>query len=393
MQARIAAILSRAMPSLTETAPHCREPLCARARGERIRIGFVSCHFYAHTISKLNLGVLRELSREHFEVVVFRQRGRDDPMAASIAAAADHVVELSPRLPAARDQIAAEGLDALYYTDIGMEPMTYFLAFARLAPVQCVTWGHPLTTGIPNVDYFLSSEALEPADAEQHYTERLVRLPTLTNFYYPPRVVPPIKTRGDFGLDEAAHLYLVPQSLFKLHPEYDSILAAILQADPRGRVVLLEGQQPHWTRLVRARFARSLGVDAERVDFVPRQPLEDFHHLLAAADVMLDPIHFGGGDTSYEGFAAGVPIVTMEGPFLRSRITYALYRQMGIDECVARSADEYVRIAVRLATNREHRAAVCERICPARPRIYENREAVRDLERFLVAAVEASRRV
>jgi predicted O-linked N-acetylglucosamine transferase (SPINDLY family) len=70
---------------------------------------------------------------------------------------ADRVVTLSKNIFNAQRIIAREEMDLLFYTDIGMDPETYFLSFARLAPVQCVTWGHPDTTGVPNVDYFLSS--------------------------------------------------------------------------------------------------------------------------------------------------------------------------------------------------------------------------------------------
>ena len=59
-------------------------------------------------------------------------------------------------------QIFMQDAQFTIYLDVGMDPMTYFLAFARLAPVQCVTWGHPVTTGVPNMDYFISSDLLEP---------------------------------------------------------------------------------------------------------------------------------------------------------------------------------------------------------------------------------------
>ena len=116
------------------------------------------------------------------------------------------------------------------------------LAFARLAPVQCATWGHPVTTGIPTIDYFISNVDAEPADAAEHYTEQLVRMKNLPTYYAPPSVSSATRSRKDFGLEEKAHLYLCPQSLFKMHPEFDGILSAILRADPKGRIVLVNGR-------------------------------------------------------------------------------------------------------------------------------------------------------
>ena len=116
-----------------------------------------------------------------------------------------------------------------------MEPQTYYLAHARLAPVQCVTWGHPLTTGIETIDYFLSSADLEPPHADDHYTEKLVRLSHLTNYYYRPDPPALTKSRSDFGFADEDHVYLCPQNLFKLHPENDVVFGEILRRDPRRR--------------------------------------------------------------------------------------------------------------------------------------------------------------
>lgn len=80
-----------------------------------------------------------------------------DPRYTASADADTRSVASRDDLAGVRQAIAAERLDVLFYTDIGVEPPTYFLAFARLAPVQCLTLGHPVTTGIPNMDYFLSA--------------------------------------------------------------------------------------------------------------------------------------------------------------------------------------------------------------------------------------------
>ncbi len=175
MQAQLAAIYTKATPSLTYVAPHCKQPEGV-VPGRPLRVGFISRFLHMHTIGEVNVGFLRNLSREICRVVLLRLPGPDDPLGRLIRESADEVVALAPELAAARGQIADQRLDVLFYTDIGMDPATYFLAFARLAPVQCVTWGHPVTTGIPAIDYYLSSADLEPPDAAKHYTEELVCL-------------------------------------------------------------------------------------------------------------------------------------------------------------------------------------------------------------------------
>jgi len=86
-------------------------------------------------------------------------------------------------LAACQKAIAADKLDVLVYADIGMEPTSYFLAFSRLAHVQCVAGGHPVTSGIPSLDYWIGNDLGEAEDAQAHYNEKLVRLKSISNNY------------------------------------------------------------------------------------------------------------------------------------------------------------------------------------------------------------------
>jgi predicted O-linked N-acetylglucosamine transferase (SPINDLY family) len=104
----------------------------------------------------------------------------------------------------------------LIYPEIGMDPMTARLATLRLAPVQCMAWGHPTTSGFPTIDYYLSSDLMEPANAPEHYTETLVRLPNLAS-YHSPSVESALElTREAVGARKGSVLYWCCQSLFKL---------------------------------------------------------------------------------------------------------------------------------------------------------------------------------
>jgi protein O-GlcNAc transferase len=296
-------------------------------------------------------------------------------------------VTLPASLREARRQIAQHQPDILFYTDIGMEPVSYSLGFSRLAAVQCVTWGHPITTGIDTIDYFISSELLDGQDAQKHYTEKLVRLPSLAVYYYRPTLTEPHKTRADFDLPGDANLYGCLQAMWKYHPEFDALLAEILRRDPRARLLALGGNSDLWRDRLRTRLARSMGSDVERIIFMPGQKHADFLALTAACDVMLDPIHFGGGNTGYEAFAFRVPVVTWPSEFLRGRIALAQYKAMGIDDCIASSAQEYIDIAVQLGTDATAREAMRARILEANAVLYENVSGVRELEEFFKQAL------
>lgn len=387
LQTRIAQLYENACPSLLWTAPHCSTP---RIHPDRIRIGFISKFMFHHSIGRITQGVLANLSREQFEAyALFVPPFVEDDVSAFIRKHADKTVIVQPSLEAARRQIAELELDVLFYQDIGMEPFTYFLAFARLAPVQCVFFGHPDTTGIRNMDYFISNDLFEPENAQEHFSEQLFLLHDLgaPTYYYKPRLPETLKGREAFGLPIDAHIYLCPQTLFKLHPDFDHILAGILRADPDGQIVLIEGHVPGWTGLLRKRFERVMPDVADRIVFIPQQKGGDFLNLFVVADVILDTLYFNGMNTSLEGFAVGAPIVTLPSALQRGRHTAGMYRKMGIGDCVAQSPQEYVDIAVRLGTQPDLRLAVRNRILAANTVLYEDKRVVQEFERFFTEAV------
>lgn len=391
LQIKAATLRLEAAPALAMTAAHCIAPV---RRGGKIRIGFISAFLFDHSIGKTTRGLVSELSRESFEVFLLRiTPSKSDEVTALMRRAADRVVELNADHAAAREQIAALELDILFYQDIGMELTSYLLAFSRLAPVQCASFGHPNTTGIPNIDYFVSSDLFEPQDAASHYTEKLFLLedlPTLAYYYRPdpPRILP---DRAVFGLHDADHVYLCPQTLFKLHPEFDALLLGILMGDPQGVLVLIRGQYEDYTNQIRQRFSRTLTDVLERVVFLEPMAFPRFMQLLAIADVCLDTLHFNGMNSSLETLSVGTPLVTLPGRFQRGRHTQAMYRKMDILECIAQDAAQYVDIAVGLGRDKLRAQSVRERILARNGVLYEDRRVVTEFERFFRYALREAR--
>ena len=230
----LAALHLEACPSLAFEAAHCHD-----VRGRPVgkpRIGFVSPFFRDHTLGRLMGGVIEQLPRDQFTVVIAGFGPPADAVARRIADSADEIHILPRDLATARAALAEARLDLIVYAGIGMDPLLYFLAFARLARVQCTGWGFPVTTGIPTMDAFLSSDLVETADADAHYSETLVRLPSLGTRYAMPRI--PALDRAEaaaaLGLDPARHVYLYPYGPFRFPPEFDAIAARILERDPRA---------------------------------------------------------------------------------------------------------------------------------------------------------------
>jgi predicted O-linked N-acetylglucosamine transferase (SPINDLY family) len=387
---KAARMYARALPSLLFVAPHCRRP----QRPGKIRIGFISRYFNAHAIGKISLGLVEKIDRRRFEVYVVRVNpGRDDETTARFRAAADHFVPVSGdlrRLAETHQLLAALELDILFYQDIGMEASTYFLSFARLAPLQCTFFGHPDTTGVPSMDCFISNDLYETADSPAHYSERLVLLRDLPtcSYYYRPPVPSGLPRRAALGLPEDATIYICPQTLFKFHPDFDALLKGILERDPRGRLVLIQAGISAWNEQLLERFRRTMPEVVDRVLFLPAVPHAQFMQLLASSDVMLDPIHFNGANTSLEGLASGTPVVTLPTGLQRGRHTRAMYLKMGVSDCIAADATDYIDIAVRLGTDPQLRGELRARILARNDALYEDPRVLSEFERFFAGALE-----
>jgi len=239
------------------------------------------------------------------------------------------------------------------------------------------------------MDYFVSNDLYETAGSAEHYSERLFALrdlPTLAYYYRPPVPTRPA-SRAELGLPDDATIYLCPQVLFKLHPDFDNLIAGILQRDPHGRVVLIRGAHSEWNEKLAARLQRHLPQSNDRIVFIPAVPPAQFMRLLASCDVMLDTPHFNGMNSSLEALAVGLPVVTLPTQLQRGRHTRAMYLKMEIADCIAASEDDYIEIAVRLGTDAEYRRRIHERILEHNSLLFEDMRVVREFERFFLEAL------
>lgn len=369
----VAAYFLAATPNLGET------DLRRRAPAARPRIGMVSAYFCGHTVGYLTRGLILGLDRKRFELVLFRTPGaRFDPVTQELAAAAP-MINLPPDLPTARRMIAEAGLDVLHFPEVGMDRFAYFLAFARLAPLQTTSWGHPLTTGIPNMDMFLSVDDMEPPNGAAHYSERLVRLRNLSIDVTPPRMEQVTTTRDALGLDPRRPAYVCAQSLYKLHYLFDDTLRLILDRDRDGLLYFVS-HSAHADDLFSKRLERSLGKDMTRVRILPRTTPQKFLHLLRAADVLLDVPQWSGGKTSLEGLAMGTPIVHQPGEFMRGRHTLAFLRRLHMAATVVENAEAYAETAARLVHDGAFRHDVRGQIAERSHRLWNDTASVREIE-------------
>ena len=359
--------------------------------GERIRVGIVSGYFCDHTIFRLFLeGWISKLDRARFEVIGVHTGKVHDAQTEWAEAQCDQFIRGMPSPGAWRAAIMETAPHALLYPEIGMDPMSFRLAAQRLARLQCVAWGHPETTGLPTLDCFLSSALMEPEGADGFYTERLVRLPGIGVHYTPDATRLPATTRAEFGLRDDVTLFWSGQALHKYHPDHDAIFPRIAAAVGDCQFVFIDfAKSASITAAFRARLAASFaahGLDAARhCVFLPPMSQSRFIAAAALADAVLDTPGWSGGKSTLDLLATDPVIVTWPGSFMRGRHSAAILRQIGCEETIAGSADEYVSIAARLALDPDWRRALRARVAAGKARAWRDQSSITALEEFLVA--------
>lgn len=385
LQCRFGDLVARVMAA---TAPELAQPCDwhPRAHGGRGRVGIVASHLMQHTVSRYFTRLIEALDRERFDVTVWHG-GDDDESSRRLAAGVSRFVQTQADALALAHAVREARLDVLVYPEIGMDPKHQALAGLRLAPVQCALYGHPATSGAPAIDCFLSGAELEPANADAHYREKLVRLPGLGTQPLPP----PEPGKDDWfdAMSNGSPLVLCLQNFIKLIPAFDVTLARIC-AESGARIGFFT-RNPPLMRVFRARIeaafvARKLDP-AKHLVFMPVRKHADYLAGIARAPLVLDSPWFSGGGTSLDAFRVGTPVLAWEGAMARGRQTSAMLRLMEIPELIATGEDAYVAKAAELIRDAAKRDALREAILARQLHLFDDDSAVRAFADFLERAV------
>jgi protein O-GlcNAc transferase len=365
--------------------PDWIQPIAMPAVRSKIRIGYVSNYFHSYSGTLWLTGWLKHCDRQKFEVHCYYTGNASDLITQEFQNYSDVFHHIPDNLAAVAQQILADELHLLIYPEIGMNPATIQLAALRLAPVQCTAWGHPVTSGLSTIDYYLSSVAMEPDDAQLHYSETLIHLPKLGIAYPKPQIPPVTKSRADFGLTEDAIVYLCCQAPFKYLPQHDHLLVEIARRVPQAQFVFIRADMLK-PRLANA-FSKANLDYQQYCTFLPTQNRLDYLMLNQLADVYLDTIAFTGGNTTFDAVACSLPIVTLPGEFMRGRLSYGILQVLEVTDTIADSEANYINIAVRLGQEPEWRKDVAIAMQHQQNKIFDEVSCVSALEEFYQSIV------
>ncbi|KAF5750537.1 UDP-N-acetylglucosamine--peptide N-acetylglucosaminyltransferase SPINDLY-like isoform X4 [Tripterygium wilfordii] len=221
----------------------------------------------------------------------------------------------------------------------------------RPAPVQ-VTWiGYPNTTGLPSIDYRITDSLADPPDTKQKHVEELVRLPECFLCYTPSPEAGPVSPTP--ALSNGFITFGSFNNLAKITPKVLQVWARILCAVPNSRLVVK--CKPFCCDSVRQRFLtllEQLGLESLRVDLLPLILLNHDHmQAYSLMDISLDTFPYAGTTTTCESLYMGVPCVTMAGSLHAHNVGVSLLSKVGLGHLIAKNEDEYVQLALQLASD------------------------------------------
>jgi predicted O-linked N-acetylglucosamine transferase (SPINDLY family) len=351
---------------------------------KKLKIGYIAHTLRSHPVGWLSRWLFQYLDRNKFELYIylFIQKQNDPFFHEWFAQRVDRAVLFVEDSLAAAKRIRDDKIDILIDLDSITLDHTLAVMSLKPAPIQA-TWLGWDASGLPTIDYFLADPYVLPSEAEQHYHEKILRLPqtyiAVNGFEID---VPTIK-RSDLGICSDSVVYYSSQSGIKCNPETIQLQLQIIKEIPNS-YFLIKGLADK--QLIQEMFldlATEMNITADRLKFLPIVSTEMIHRAnLGIADVVLDTFPYNGATTTLETLWMGIPLVTRVGTQFASRSSYSFLMNLGVSEGIAWSAEEYVEWGIRFGQDMQLRLDVTWKLRQSRKSspLWNTKQFTRDME-------------
>lgn len=356
---------------------------------QKIRLGVLKFNFAAVAETFTTIPVFEELDRDKFEVIVYVLQVTGEGLEKYCQSRVDKWVKLPEKLPQQVELIRGDNLDILFVGSIvtNAAQEIILLALHRLGRIQVTYFASPATTGIRNMDYYISGTLTEGLESRSHYSEELIEMEG-TGFCFNYELLPQESrrqfSREKLGILEEATVFASGANVAKIVPEVRESWAKILAAVPDA-VLLLYPFGGGWSRndcrtaFINNMYARleKYGVERRRLLVLNSLPSRaEVKELLKLADVYLDSYPFGGANSLVDPLEVGLATVTVEGKYLRSRQGAAMLRELEMFDLIADSEESYIELSIALGRDRDLREAkgreIGEKMGRSRPKFRDS---------------------
>lgn len=314
-----------------------------------LKIGYLSFCLRKHSVGWLARWLMQHHDREHFQIngYFIVCDPVNDPLHEwylnqfSKAYKSKDVLEIA-------EQIYQDEIDILIDLDSLTLDLSCDVMALKPAPIQ-VTWLGWDASGIPTIDYFIADSFVLPDSAQEHYAEKIWRLPQTYIAVDGFEVGVPSIRREELEIESDAVVYLTAQRGYKRHPDLARLQMQIIKEVPNSYFLIKGGSIEKSIKNLFIQIAEEVGVDSSRLRFLPLVNSEAVHRAnLSIADVVLDTYPYNGATTTLEVLWMGIPLVTRVGEQFAARNSYTMMMNAGITEGIAWTDEEYVEWGIRL---------------------------------------------
>ena len=324
-----------------------------RLQQKKLTIGFLSPNFCHHPVGIFFLPLIQELAQQDISVFCYAEMTEDtyDQQSDRIKAHAHKWFSTwNVSCAEVASQIKKDGVDIL----IDLAGHSAFnrldVMAAKPAALQAEWLGYVNTTGLPTIDYRLTDDIVDPHGADQYYSETLIRLPHGFFCYPPPANAPEVKEAPILSTGTPTFGSL--NNLAKINPNVIGIWADILSKTPGSRLIMVSrALADEFIRQSYTDLFATHGIGARRLEMIPNLPMQEYLALYDRIDVALDPFPHNGHTISCHTLWMGVPVVVLRGDRYAGRMGASIMTRIGLGELVAETQQQYVEIAVQLASS------------------------------------------
>lgn len=321
----------------------------------RIRIGFLSADIRLHATSVFFTPLMEHLNKEDFELFIFditvTPKIYDNGMSERIVRSCDHYFPLQMKSDFEAAKLIKENeIDIL----IDLAGLTANarpqIVSRRPAPIQVAYLGFVGSSAMEAMDYVVTTEDMFSAEFESAYTEKPLFLSSYVTIESQEMINSP-PNREDFGLPKDVFVFCALLNSYKIsEPVFNSWLN-IMRSVESGILWLIEENSSMRENLIA--YAKSQGINPDRLIFSKKSEPKDYKAKLRAADLFLDTFPYSNGATTHDAILSGLPVLTCPGNTMMSRFSAHLMSRLGLNELISKDRNEYERLAIEYANNPE----------------------------------------
>ncbi len=323
------------------------------------KILFVSGFFHKHTVSKIFFNFVEEVTNiKKFEVHMLHLSHIEDDWTA-LFRNLNGKFHQKTSINEIYNFLMKEKFKTIIFLDHAMNNITQAILNVKLAKKYIMLWGHPITTGSRNVDFFVSSKFMDNNN-QANYSEKLLLLDGIGFNYKVDKNLNTLKK-----IIPKNNSFYIPQALFKFLPKYDHLLGVLLEQNKNSTISIIKDKDPYYTKIFVERLLKNKKINKnfKRIFFLNGQDKKfNFIDKLMEHKIVMDTVGWSGGNTSIEAIYLDKPIITLEGNTLRGNHTSAILKQINLDILIAKNYSEYLALAKKINDDENFYNFVVEKI-------------------------------